>query len=53
MPGSFQDMVPCPDHGESSWKGTGWLKDKIPLISDGDSGIRRAIAIAMLARAPT
>ncbi|RWR04421.1 SDR family oxidoreductase [Paenirhodobacter populi] len=46
LPGSFMKMQPRPDHGETSWKGAGRLKGKVALITGGDSGICRAVAIA-------
>jgi NAD(P)-dependent dehydrogenase (short-subunit alcohol dehydrogenase family) len=39
-------MKPVPDHGEQSYKGAGRLKGKKAVITGGDSGIGRAIAIA-------
>jgi NAD(P)-dependent dehydrogenase (short-subunit alcohol dehydrogenase family) len=45
-PGSEKEMKPKPDHGEKSYKGSGKLKDLRALITGGDSGIGRAVAIA-------
>jgi NAD(P)-dependent dehydrogenase (short-subunit alcohol dehydrogenase family) len=39
-------MKPVPDHGEESYKGSGRLKGKRAIITGGDSGIGRAVAIA-------
>ena len=46
MPGSTREMKPRPDHGEDSYKGSGKLMGKKAVITGGDSGIGRAVAIA-------
>jgi len=46
VPGLTSRMVPTPDHGESSYRGSGRLAGKKALITGGDSGIGRAAAIA-------
>ncbi|OON41478.1 NAD(P)-dependent oxidoreductase [Izhakiella australiensis] len=45
-PGLASKMVPRPDHGEQSYRGTGRLQGRKALITGGDSGIGRAVAIA-------
>ena len=45
-PGLARDMVPRPDHGETSYRGSGRLAGRKALITGGDSGIGRAAAIA-------
>nr|WP_318780854.1 SDR family oxidoreductase [Dendronalium phyllosphericum] len=46
VPGLAQKMNPLPDHGEESYKGCGKLVNRKALITGGDSGIGRAVAIA-------
>jgi NAD(P)-dependent dehydrogenase (short-subunit alcohol dehydrogenase family) len=46
MPGHTADMHPVPDHGEKSYIGSGRLTGKKAIITGGDSGIGRAVAIA-------
>ncbi|MGY3478516.1 SDR family oxidoreductase [Bradyrhizobium ottawaense] len=45
-PGLVGKMEPPPDHGESSYKGSGRLAGRKALITGGDSGMGRAAAIA-------
>ena len=40
------DMRPLADHGEESYRGHGRLKGRRALITGGDSGIGRAVALA-------
>ncbi|CDN55169.1 Short-chain dehydrogenase/reductase SDR [Neorhizobium galegae bv. officinalis bv. officinalis str. HAMBI 1141] len=46
MPGFTGRMDPVPDHGELSYRGSGRLAGKKAVITGGDSGIGRAVAIA-------
>ena len=46
MPGLTAEMKPVPDHGEDSHRGSNRLKDKRAIITGGDSGIGRVVAIA-------
>lgn len=46
FPGLVSQMDPRPDHGESSYKGSGRLAGRRALITGGDSGMGRAAAIA-------
>ena len=46
MPGSEADMDPAPDYGLDSYEGNGRLKGLRTLITGGDSGIGRAVALA-------
>jgi NAD(P)-dependent dehydrogenase (short-subunit alcohol dehydrogenase family) len=45
-PGTLGQMQPRPDHGEESYRGSGRLAGKAAVITGGDSGIGRAVAIA-------
>ncbi|XAZ25990.1 SDR family NAD(P)-dependent oxidoreductase (plasmid) [Sinorhizobium sp. B11] len=46
VPGLASKMQPVPDHGETSYKGSGRLAGRKALVTGGDSGIGRAAAIA-------
>jgi NAD(P)-dependent dehydrogenase (short-subunit alcohol dehydrogenase family) len=46
MPGSTDAMQPRPDHGEKTYKGSNRLKGMKAVVTGGDSGIGRAVAIA-------
>jgi NAD(P)-dependent dehydrogenase (short-subunit alcohol dehydrogenase family) len=45
-PGHEAQLTPKADHGETSYVGHGRLKDKATVITGGDSGIGRAVALA-------
>ncbi|RMI31257.1 glucose 1-dehydrogenase [Nocardia stercoris] len=45
-PGTQSQMVPRPDCGEDSYRGSGKLTGKVAVITGADSGIGRAVAIA-------
>ncbi len=45
-PGTEAQLTPKADHGESSYVGSGKLEDKAAVITGGDSGIGRAVALA-------
>lgn len=51
-PGRTALMEPIPDHGEDSYVGHGRLEGKKTIITGGDSGIGRAVAIAFALSAP-
>ncbi|MEJ3404166.1 glucose 1-dehydrogenase [Rathayibacter sp. YIM 133350] len=46
QPGITREMKTEPDHGEDSYEGSGRLAGRSALITGGDSGIGRAVAIA-------
>ncbi|MYZ49205.1 SDR family oxidoreductase [Propylenella binzhouense] len=46
MPGRTDAMVPRPDHGEESYRGSGRLQGMAAIVTGADSGIGRAVAIA-------
>ena len=46
FPGKTGRMAPEPDHGEASYRGSGKLDGQAALVTGGDSGIGRAVAIA-------
>ena len=46
VPGTTGEMGPKPDHGEESYRGSGRLEGRAAIITGGDSGIGRAVAIA-------
>jgi NAD(P)-dependent dehydrogenase (short-subunit alcohol dehydrogenase family) len=45
-PGVEKKMKPAADHGEESYRGAGKLEGLVAIITGGDSGIGRAVAIA-------
>jgi NAD(P)-dependent dehydrogenase (short-subunit alcohol dehydrogenase family) len=45
-PGHEGEMRPAVDHGEESYRGSGRLEGRKALITGGDSGIGRAVALA-------
>src|SRR5688572_30850140 len=46
IPGHEQDLEPKADHGQDTYKGSGKLTGRKAIITGGDSGIGRAVAIA-------
>jgi len=51
MPGHTGAMTPRPDHGEDTYRGLGKLAGKKAIITGGDSGIGRAVALSFAAKA--
>src|SRR6195952_32618 len=47
-PGLASKMDPKPDHGEKSYEGSGRLTGRKALVTGGDSGIGKAVAIAYM-----
>jgi hypothetical protein len=45
-PGREADMTPRADHGEESYRGLGRLENRAAIVTGGDSGIGRAVALA-------
>ncbi|HEX6970040.1 MAG TPA: SDR family oxidoreductase [Micromonosporaceae bacterium] len=45
-PGTTAAMQPLPDHGERTYRGSGRLTGRRAVVTGGDSGIGRAIAVA-------
>src|SRR4051795_12933825 len=45
-PGHEGEMSPHADHGEESYRGSGRLQGRKALVTGGDSGIGRAVALA-------
>src|SRR5512134_415128 len=45
-PGLESEMEPQPDYGEESYRGSGKLEGSAAIITGGDSGIGRAVALA-------
>ena len=46
VPGLERKLDPPADHGEDSYRGSGRLAGKVAIVTGGDSGIGRAVALA-------
>jgi len=46
LPGKEDEMKPLADHGEESYQGSGLLEGRKAIVTGGDSGIGKAVAIA-------
>ena len=46
IPGRSDQMVPQPDYGETTYRGSNKLKGKKTVITGANSGIGRAVALA-------
>ena len=45
MPGAEHEMKSKPKYDNPEYKGSGLLKDKVAIITGGDSGIGRSVAV--------